>query len=73
MHTTASPFGWHDTNGVAGAEFTTTQGNNVQAYTDVDAEQFSGRQLQSERRRGAHLRLPAEPGAGAERRIVRRR
>ncbi|HET9447091.1 MAG TPA: M36 family metallopeptidase, partial [Steroidobacteraceae bacterium] len=34
---TASPFGWHDTNGAAGAEFTTTQGNNVQAYTDVDA------------------------------------
>lgn len=33
----ASPFGWHDTNGVAGAEFTTTQGNNVHAYTDVDA------------------------------------
>jgi extracellular elastinolytic metalloproteinase len=32
----ASPFGWHDTNGVAGAEFTTTQGNNVQAYTDTD-------------------------------------
>jgi extracellular elastinolytic metalloproteinase len=36
-NTTASPFGWHDTNGAAGAEFTTTQGNNVQAYTDVDA------------------------------------
>ena len=34
---TASPFGWHDTNGVAGAEFTTTQGNNVHAYTDTDA------------------------------------
>jgi hypothetical protein len=33
----ASPFGWHDTNGVAGAEFTTTQGNNVSAYTDTDA------------------------------------
>ncbi|MBP9824575.1 MAG: M36 family metallopeptidase [Thermoanaerobaculia bacterium] len=32
-----SPFGWHDTNGAAGAEFTTTQGNNVQAYTDTDA------------------------------------
>ena len=32
----ASPFGWHDTNGVAGAEFTTTQGNNVEAYTDTD-------------------------------------
>ncbi|MFC4314048.1 M36 family metallopeptidase [Steroidobacter flavus] len=32
----ASPFGWHDTNGAAGAEFTTTQGNNVEAYTDTD-------------------------------------
>src|SRR5262245_8038658 len=32
----ASPFGWHDTNGVAGAEFTITRGNNVHAYTDRD-------------------------------------
>ena len=32
--TTASPFGWHDTNGVAGAEFTITRGNNVHAYED---------------------------------------
>ncbi len=31
---TASPFGWHDTNGAAGAEFTTTRGNNVNAYED---------------------------------------
>ena len=30
----ASPFGWHDTNGVAGAEFTITRGNNVNAYAD---------------------------------------
>ena len=30
----ASPFGWHDTNGVAGPEFTRTQGNNVHAYAD---------------------------------------
>ena len=36
-HATASPFGWHDTNGAAGAEFTVTQGNNVHAYTDIDA------------------------------------
>jgi len=28
----ASPFGWHDTDGVAGAEFTTTRGNNVDAF-----------------------------------------
>ena len=33
----ASPFGWHDTNGVLGPEFTRTQGNNVHAYSDRDA------------------------------------
>jgi extracellular elastinolytic metalloproteinase len=33
----ASPFDWHDTNGIPGAEFTITRGNNVFAYTDVDA------------------------------------
>lgn len=32
-----SPLGWHDSDGVAGAEFTTTQGNNGHAYTDTDA------------------------------------
>ena len=30
----ASPFGWHDTDGIAGAEFTTTEGNNVNAFDD---------------------------------------
>jgi extracellular elastinolytic metalloproteinase len=35
--TSASPFGWNDTNGVAGAESTLTTGNNVNAYTDTDA------------------------------------
>lgn len=33
---TASPFGWHDTNGVAGAEYTITRGNNAYAYADRD-------------------------------------
>ncbi|TLZ59537.1 MAG: metalloprotease [Methanobacteriota archaeon] len=33
----ASPFGWHDTNGVPGPEFTVTRGNNVHAYADRDA------------------------------------
>lgn len=32
----ASPFGWHDSDGVAGAEFTVTRGNNVNAYEDGD-------------------------------------
>ncbi len=32
----ASPFGWHDTNGIAGDEFTITRGNNVHAFeTDI--------------------------------------
>ncbi len=34
---TASEFGWHDTNGAAGPEFTITRGNNVHAYADRDA------------------------------------
>lgn len=32
----ASKFGWHDTDGVAGPEFTTPEGNNVHAYIDAD-------------------------------------
>jgi hypothetical protein len=40
----ASPFGWHDTDGVPGAEFTITRGNNVHSYTDRDndGEQDTG-------------------------------
>ncbi|GEQ86856.1 hypothetical protein ULMS_23640 [Patiriisocius marinistellae] len=38
---TASPFGWHDTNGANGAEFTITRGNNVHAYEDGDNPGFS--------------------------------
>ena len=41
----ASPFGWHDTNGVPGAEFTITRGNNNHAYLDQDddeAQDFGG-------------------------------
>jgi extracellular elastinolytic metalloproteinase len=30
----ASPFGWHDVDGIAGADFTITKGNNAEAYTD---------------------------------------
>lgn len=30
----ASPFGWHDTNGQPGAEYTITRGNNVHAWPD---------------------------------------
>lgn len=40
--TLASKFGWHDTNGVAGAEFTITRGNNVFAYEDEDNDNNPG-------------------------------
>jgi extracellular elastinolytic metalloproteinase len=39
---TASPFGWHDTNGATGAEFTITRGNNVHAQLDDDGNNGSG-------------------------------
>jgi extracellular elastinolytic metalloproteinase len=32
----ASPFGWHDTNGAAGAEFTIHRGNNTHTWEDSD-------------------------------------
>ena len=34
-NTTASPYGWHDTNGALGAEYTITRGNNAHAYEDT--------------------------------------
>lgn len=38
----ASPFGWHDTNGAAGAEFFDTRGNNVNAQDDIDNNNTGG-------------------------------
>ncbi len=40
--TVASPYGWHDTDGVAGAEFTDTRGNNVYAQEDTDGNNIGG-------------------------------
>ncbi len=39
---TASPYGWHDTNGAVGAEFTYTRGNNVLAQEDVNGNNGTG-------------------------------
>ncbi len=39
---TASPFGWHDTNGSSGAEFTITRGNNVWAQDDSNGNNGTG-------------------------------
>jgi extracellular elastinolytic metalloproteinase len=37
---TASPFGWHDTNGVVGPEFTITRGNNTHTFLEQDDDQL---------------------------------
>ncbi len=39
---TASPFGWHDTDGIAGAESMLTRGNNVNAQDDLDGNNSGG-------------------------------
>lgn len=38
----ASPFGWHDTDGAEGAEFTITRGNNVRAQEDANGNNGVG-------------------------------
>ena len=38
----ASPFGWHDTDGSAGPEFTITRGNNVWAQEDANGNNGTG-------------------------------
>lgn len=42
VNTEASPYGWHDTNGSPGADYTITRGNNVHAYEDEDANNSGG-------------------------------
>lgn len=38
----ASPFGWHDTDGIPGDEYTITRGNNVHAYEDIQDSNTPG-------------------------------
>ncbi len=38
----ASPYGWHDVNGIAGEEYTITRGNNVYAYEDINNDNLPG-------------------------------
>jgi len=42
FNNTASPYGWHDTNGAAGAEYTITRGNNVHATEDANDDDVPG-------------------------------
>ncbi|MBK8052670.1 MAG: M36 family metallopeptidase [Saprospiraceae bacterium] len=41
VYPSASPFGWHDTNGIDGPEHTITRGNNVYAYEDKNDDNQS--------------------------------
>ena len=38
----SSPFGWHDIDGFAGADYTITRGNNVHAYEDTASNNSPG-------------------------------
>jgi hypothetical protein len=38
----ASPYGWHDDNGIIGPEYTITEGNNVYAYEDENNDDLPG-------------------------------
>ncbi|MCB0687965.1 MAG: M36 family metallopeptidase, partial [Saprospiraceae bacterium] len=42
LNSAASPYGWHDTNGMSGAEYTITRGNNVYASEDQDNNDIAG-------------------------------
>lgn len=61
---TASQFGWHDTDGVAGAEFTDTRGNNVNAQEDKDANNTGG--TRPDGGAGLLFDFPFNPGQGAQ-------
>ena len=56
----ASPFGWHDIDGVEGAEFTITRGNNVFAHDDIDGDEGIGFSPEG----GSDLNFDFEYGVG---------
>ena len=53
--TGASPYGWHDTDGVLGGETILTSGNNVNACTDIDANNVCDVEQPAERRHAGPL------------------
>ena len=64
LRATGSPFGWHDTNGAVGAEFTDTRGNNVNAQEDKDANNTGG--TRPDGGAGLLFDFPFNPGQGAQ-------
>ncbi len=58
---TASPFGWHDTNGAAGAEYTYTRGNNVWAYDDRNDDNVGTAAESAQGGAGLNFNFPFDP------------
>lgn len=54
----ASPFGWHDTNGLVGPEFTITRGNNANAYADTANDNAADPASQPDGGRGLDFNHP---------------
>lgn len=58
----ASPFAWHDTDGVSGPEYTITRGNNVHAYEDVDGSNGNNPGNSPDGTSALHFDFPFTPG-----------
>ena len=64
--TSPSPFGWHDTNGVPGPEFTDTRGNNVFVQSGaIDAEPPNSNGVRAEGGEGLEFVYPYNPNLPA--------
>src|SRR5687768_939219 len=61
----ASPHGWHDTNNAPGPEFTITRGNNVHAYTDLNADNVADAGSSPDGGAGLQFDLPLDLAFGA--------
>lgn len=60
---TASPFGWLDTDGAAGAEYTYTRGNNVWAYDDSGNDDTPSAAESADGGAGLNFDFPFDPSA----------
>lgn len=57
----ASPYGWHDLNGVEGADTDVTEGNNVRAWLDRSGDQVKDRDVTAQN--GLTFDFPYNPSA----------
>ena len=60
---TASPYGWLDTNGATGQEYTYTRGNNVWAFEDSASDDLPNPSESSDGGVGLYFDFPFDPNA----------